>query len=379
MNAAGGRQPNPSRRCRQHPLSLDDIGIQPGSIHAATSSLLGVDFLAPVIANMLFRDLVQSMVPMQLLPDRAAALEMAFEESWRNWCLSSPRLCKNPDLLKSSFLSLRESNRWTPILMLNGTHQESGRRIITSHVSISQDAFTDAYDFFHVTNRSIAASTAVMNSARFPYISPAGSLTRAISDANGVRLERLGHVLDGGFFENFGDTTSQEALKAALKRLADQPKKSWKPLVIEIVNDVTLREEELFRFRNAEIENGDTLPPLSLTGSGDSTSGFADQLFGPAAGLYATRSARGVLASKNLADVVRQNDGELIQLRLCPQMEPSPPLGWLLTSDSRRAMDELVLGHSPARRAVNFGHLAEYSRCFQEIQSRIAKIIKLLG
>jgi hypothetical protein len=50
-------------------------------------------------------------------------------------------------LLERPFLSLfpygGEAAPWRPILLLNATHEESGKRIITSHVLIERNVFVD--------------------------------------------------------------------------------------------------------------------------------------------------------------------------------------------------------------------------------------------
>src|SRR4029077_12020091 len=65
---------------------------------------------------------------------------------------------------------------WRPILLLNATHLESGKRIITSHVLVERNVFIDALDALHVLDSDVRASTAAHNSARFSYVSPAGDL-----------------------------------------------------------------------------------------------------------------------------------------------------------------------------------------------------------
>ena len=65
---------------------------------------------------------------------------------------------------------------WRPILLLNATHEETGKRIITGHVLIERNVFIDSLDALHVLGKDVRASTAAHNSARFTYISPAGDL-----------------------------------------------------------------------------------------------------------------------------------------------------------------------------------------------------------
>jgi hypothetical protein len=114
-------------------------------------------------------------------------------------------------------------SRWIPLLVLNGTSTETGRRIITSTLSPyvvratagtgGERIFRDSYDYYETRCEPHAAdcacggdraippqcdlrvSTAVLNSARFPVISPRGNLR----DANGQIIDR---IIDGGLFGN---------------------------------------------------------------------------------------------------------------------------------------------------------------------------------
>jgi hypothetical protein len=130
-------------------------------------------------------------------------------------------------LLERPFLSLfpwGKAARWRPILLLNATHEESGKRIITSHVLIERNVFVDALDGLHLLESDVRASTAAHNSARFCFISPAGNLGRRQDSAGGLKswtdLDSWmevgkrwkenwnGSVIDGGYFENYGALTA---------------------------------------------------------------------------------------------------------------------------------------------------------------------------
>ena len=97
-----------------------------------------------------------------------------------------------------------------PVLLLNSTSVQLGRRIVTSpypwplsDVSVEEQ---DPIDFHKLTGRDVSVATAVHNTARFPYISAAGRLRAK----NG---ENLGHLVDGGYFENTGADTLIDLLR----------------------------------------------------------------------------------------------------------------------------------------------------------------------
>jgi hypothetical protein len=124
---------------------------------------------------------------------------------------------------------------WTPALFLNATWVETGKRLIASNVQIvvagAEEDFADVEDaqrFF--APRSLALSTAAHMSARFTYVSPAGTL---VKDG-----KVHGRVVDGGYFENSGATTTLEVL-LTIDQLALEDKR-WKkvdPIVIHISNE----------------------------------------------------------------------------------------------------------------------------------------------
>ena len=177
----------------------------------------------PTLAAGIFKDLPASFLPDLWQDDRGAALEQGFEHA-------------SHGQLTRPFLSLfpygGQLSHWRPILLLNATHEESGKRIITSHVLIERNVFIDALDALHVLDSDVRASTAAHNSARFSYISPAGNLGRrkdqrrdskgwptdwkSLKGAwNAWLAEWNGSVIDGGYFENYGALSALELARAA--------------------------------------------------------------------------------------------------------------------------------------------------------------------
>ena len=254
--------------------------------------VLTKDFLGPTVATMLFPDLTQRFIPYAFLPSRGLTLANAWDDAWAKVCASDPA-CKKAEAeaeventLKKPFLSLRpwkKKGEWRPALLLNGTHQETGKRIITSHIKITRDVFFDAYDTHHVLKRDVALSIAALNSARFTYVTPPGTLI----DAEG---KNFGHVLDGGYFENNGAITSMEVLLRLLERSATKGRRI-RPIVIQITSDPNLKRDDQSKPSRAPVFlNIDKRPAL-----------FVNEATGPIYGILATRTARGVLAGKTLA------------------------------------------------------------------------------
>lgn len=173
------------------------------------------------------------------LPTRGRALEDAFEHHWawdRGFAMSR--------LAHSGFLALRQGRECLPHLILNGTDVETGNRLLTSTINFGRpvalqelggpidEPFSAAVDVLYEINTDIPAAAAVLNSARFPLISPPGML-RTAADRDAGDSDRL--VIDGGVFENFGARDAWELAGAIAK--ADP---HIKPIVVLISNEVDL-------------------------------------------------------------------------------------------------------------------------------------------
>ena len=104
-----------------------------------------------------------------------------------------------------------------PILALNGTSVEKGKRLIFSNVDFACSGLAGPltrYDGIAVLGNDIPISTAVTMSARFPVISPTGGLRDFGGD---VQMR----VTDGGLFENFGAVTADEVMHYVIERRRD--------------------------------------------------------------------------------------------------------------------------------------------------------------
>ena len=275
-----------------------------GPYECAGQTVLSQDFLGPAVAALLFPDLMQRFFPFGF-PDRAKALEQSWERAWG-------RAGFQEDLWRDrGFRSLWAGDNFLPALFLNGTHVETGKRVITSNVNIaaSPTVFRDVYDFYRLIpgGTEIRPSTAAHNSARFSYVSPAGTL----SDGT--------HLVDGGYFENFGAVTGREVLKAGIERWG----RAIRPVAILISNDPKLKEED---FRASELQSA---KPRT----------WAGEALSPLRALLQTRDARGLLAASEMRALVEENGGKYFQFRLCGEAgRPDPALGWVLSRDSEELM-----------------------------------------
>jgi hypothetical protein len=188
------------------------------------TDFLEEDFLAPALASLGFRDAPSSFLPDLGQGDRGTALERGFEHA-SNDLLARPFLSFFRFRKPNDVPSEEQAPWWRPILLLNATHEETGNRIITSHVLIERNVFVDSLDALQMLGQDVRASTAAHNSARFTYVSPAGNLR---SDE--------GSVIDGGYFENFGALSALELAHAATAALNDPSERPKVKLVILMIS-----------------------------------------------------------------------------------------------------------------------------------------------
>jgi hypothetical protein len=309
----------------------------PRGWRACMQAILAEDFLSPVFAGLGFRDVfsfVGRAFP-NLWPDRGQRMEKAWVDAYDKFV----SLDKHPSRertagLAASLSSLRPDEagaRWKPLLLLNATSVDTGRRIIASHVlptyksqpscvkspegeKKSDEAcvrlFTDAYDLHEMIDGKRAESNtacnaadasdlkepsiaaAAHNSARFPVVSPAGNLN--------VDGGSRGRLVDGGYFDNYGALTAFD--------LADTLR--WEfdlyPFVLLITNDPSDTPTKRVRTHTGA-PPGDFRAPRQL---------FASVASAPIDSILAVRSGHGSTALKLLRGLV---DPRIYQSKSCSE------------------------------------------------------------
>lgn len=280
-------------------------------------AILGEDFLSPVVASMLFPDLVQRFLPVGFASfDRAATLEQSWERAWTKHVPARSRMSEPLDRL------WEKPDAWTPNLLLNATWVETGKRLITSNLRVAAakgaEDFVDVEDanaFFHP--RSLSLATAAHLSARFTYVSPAGTL---VKDGR-----TYGRAVDGGYFENSGATATHEILQTIDVLAADEPR--WRQVdayVIHISNDPV---EAKFGTDNL---SGAPDNPRIAPGR------YLNEALSPLTTLLNTRDARGLYARESLMWMAGKS--YFLHFGLC-RTSANVPLGWVLSASTRERME----------------------------------------
>jgi hypothetical protein len=304
--------------------AADELGLD---VQRKAQDILGEDFLSPVVAAMLYPDLMQRLWPWPVARfDRARALEQAWERAWREHLPGSDRFAQAFDQPWRD-----RTDVWMPALFLNTTWVETGKRLLVSNLRVAPAKPGDDLEFNDVADlhrfyaeQALPFSTAIHLSARFSYVSPAGGL---------VKNDKLyGRVVDGGYFENSGATTVIEILKA-LNQLS-KPGNVWervKPVVIHISNEPVDALYADIRL-DSDSKNPRTEPARLLA-----------ELLSPPITLLNTRDARGVYARETLRWHV--GDSSFLHFGLCRKADHvSLPLGWALSPVVRREMDQQLSG-----------------------------------
>lgn len=335
-------------------------------LRARAGAFLSRDFLSPVLSSLLFPDLLQRFIPWPLFDDRAMALEQSWERGWRE--------VEGNELFAQSLDSLYSgSNFQVPLLFFNTTVVETGQQMIVHPLDLYERAaseaemarsdpcirgarlepfpctFADALDSVKVVGDQIPLSTAVHLSARFTYLSPAGTIHRVdLQGQDGVTAEQAWiRVVDGGYFENSGEVTAGQIL-LALRRVAWNKAQPFnvRPIVVHLSNDPLVDlAEKMADNPGKRVLAGELLSPLRA--------------------IFNTREARGLQArnevqnrivltnsiGSSMGDVA-QSDGEpeselddffqrqrglFLHFRPCEYDVPLP-LGWMLSDMAR---DEL--------------------------------------
>lgn len=282
-------------------------------------SLTSGDYLTATFFGLTFHDQIQA-----FLEDRAALLEQAWEQRFADIATAGPAAA--PQRLSLPLLTAeRNPSVWAPFLVLNGTSVETGQRIVTTDLQPAYAAhglcpsgggrvecplFTHTIDFHGLlrADLDVRLSTAALNSARFPVISPPGSIHQADADI-------VDRIVDGGYFENFG---AQSALELAQAVVDVEPQLA--PFILVISNDPqsALTEERTAR--------GVVVPDAS-------EHVWLPELAGPIGAISTVRSGRGRLAVADAAYWLDQRFGgrcgsNLAQIRVWPEaLDGTCPIG----------------------------------------------------
>jgi hypothetical protein len=285
-------------------------------IQQKITDIVGKDFLSPTIACMLTRGVIQLLIPFPIPSfDNAKVFEETWEITWRN-NLNGDTTFSNP------FLSLWQNPGKLPIppVFLNTTQVENGYPIYVSHLRIGRNSaqvnqFAGMYlpldfytDILGNGSRDVPVSTASHLSARFTYVSPAGTMIG--KDGSYIGL------VDGGYFDNTGANTAYQVLFNLLDHDNTIYQKDVMPVIVYI-------------------KNGAKVPDVKNTGPT-----MLYQLFAPLNTMMQIRDSNTNNGLLHLKEFVEFHRGKFIEFSLQDDNDDPTtlPLGWAL---SRKAQDDI--------------------------------------
>lgn len=279
------------------------------------------DFMGPLLTNMLVVDQAQRLFPYPVFPDRGSVLERAWERGWRRAAGRSDRAFSNP------WRDLSGASGATPILFLNSTRVDNGQRFIQQPLALDAKRFASLFpgatDSTHWLGPDTPLGTVVHNSARFTYVSPAGTLDPP-ADSSLAAIQ----LVDGGYFENSGEATLQGVMRLLTEPLGDGPPATSRRnvYVIHISNDPavpSLLDDGSDSCRAPDERQATDVPRYG-------------EIAAPVFALLDTREGRGEVSRRAMKSALCKD--HLFHFRLCEGMHHLP-LGWTLSEDAWAELD----------------------------------------
>jgi hypothetical protein len=247
---------SPSASCTSTDLAVDNV------LQTKVQEFFTTDFLSPVIASAIIFDIPSLFIPqLRFGQDRARALEFGFETAWRKLGRSD----RNANGLASDFLERWEPTGLAPALFMSTTGVNFGIPILISQVDwsynpvrtvpakvadkalrkmapaapspgllqsildrlsrpedpLQQVGVANILDFR--PDLQLATSTAVVLSARFPFVTPPGAIewNEKILRKDLYEKTKVLELTDGGFYDNSGGIVAR-AIILDLSRILDQ-------------------------------------------------------------------------------------------------------------------------------------------------------------
>lgn len=253
--------------------------------------------------------------------DRGRAIEDA-------WARTDARL-REP--LSSWRVGVREG--WRPATVFNATLEETGERLLLSTAAFAtppRKAHLFAVEPSEPLDVSIA--TAARLSATFPYVAPAARAQRGDAELFGY------HVVDGGYYDNYGMSTLVEWLDQTLQQsMTPDGNKIRRVLVLQI-RGAPGADDVRYTFDGAGLAAPGSCPAETVAaapGRGGILQGWMYQLTAPLGAMLHVRdtgqSAHNDVELELLRRAWAPHDVE-IQTAVFQYYGADPPLSWHLTA-----------------------------------------------
>lgn len=308
---------------------------------------LGDDLLSALLAGWLAVDIPRSLLgPFAAVirvfvgeqprgGDRAEAIERAFEVMWARPWTDVPRIRLDEPFL-SLFYNGKELRPGMPLWISNGTEVTSGSRLLTVPFDSSEWPFRASRDVLALIGADVPISTAINNTARFPYLEPSGellerkirkdgswSLWGRLCDQFRVCAAGATEIIDGGYFENEGLQTALD-LAGWLRVKGKEAlggREVW-PIIVQATADgaATLTLKHVVRW---ESPPDDPAEPVRVSPS--------FQILAPISGLYNVRSGHSAVL---LREAKERLQTDFVHFMLPGIGGRDVPLNWVLSRET---------------------------------------------
>ncbi|QBR02468.1 patatin-like phospholipase family protein [Paraburkholderia pallida] len=285
------------------------------------------DFIGPWLARVMSTEVPQKLIPWRFAPSKGDTLQDSWSkalacqsESFRSY-RSNPikEMCGRVRSILAAPLAdfpKTVNDHPFPRLVFVSTHVETGDRILFSSVNYDGSAFSNAVTMESISPSSVDMISAVHASARFPLVSPPGSIYNR-------KGQSIGHVVDGGYVDASGAQTALEIVRSI-----ESKNTNFRPIIIDLNNDPDDKPNEL------------------LSGSKEHNVGEFETIF---AAVGSANQNRRYFAKRQLLDEVCHLNGGYISLKVDKQNDGPIGLGWTLSRDAAS-----ILGKAMHRESKQF-------------------------
>ena len=260
--------------------------------------------------GLVFADLPRTVAPFAVRQarDRGSVLE----DAWKR----ESRLKASTSTAYLASWRTHVSAHLCPGVVFNSMVAETGEPMLFSTVKLPSELRAFSFNE-HYPGRDVSISTAVRLSATFPYVSPAA---RADRDSE----TGFFHLVDGGYFDNYGVGTLAATANAALSALP--PLQRRRLLVIEICDAA---------------ECSGQAPPGEPS-TGGTRRAWPYQILAPLSALVAERSEAQRVTDRTTLNLLAQSwrsDSTCIEIVHVPLGHDNAPMSWHLTNAEKRQVD----------------------------------------
>jgi hypothetical protein len=332
-----------------------------GQLATRVDQVLQADLLAPALASGLYRDLLQRFLPWPFESwSRARILEDAVEKSWQG-ALGEQASGRERFGQGFQVLAMDLEKRAVPALLLNTTEVVTGERMVVSHLTwTNEEKTTEGAPGQPTTSdaprngnkppyrpwllqdyapgRDVPLKTAAFLSARFPYVTPVGTIKDARDPRVSTTATYKAQFADGGYFDNSGGQTIVDLIKGLGFDSSSEPESNSTPNVRPVI--IRIENGEASTSARSAVTDEDEESALPRYDANK----FSETL-SPVRTLLNVRTAHAELAKRQTEALIEElkrrgfPGADVVTVRLRPGAIPLP-LGWVLSQQARQEISD---------------------------------------